>query len=522
MFHGADTEAAAAFARRCTAGARTLDELRQSLDGIVHSVHWQGPDAERLRETWSSHSAPDLERAAVMLRNRGAEMTAHADEQDAASAAEGSTTGGPLTPRTDSPTGLRQILLTTAGDAAELIGGISGRTSGTPFGFGDGGGFPGVGLTHGITGIAPGEPDPGKSIWEWLLGERDSPLPDLPGDTEKDAPQTGDPVEIDLGDLGQREEPSGTPGTPTKPANWPDDMPWPPNGPTSGQGGDGQYVYGDAGYGSAGDATTDRRPVGTAVDEGDQGGGSAGTEQGGGFAEGQWTVSGGASATEDEHSNFTVTAGGRAGVDGEVGVGAENGTGVTAEGTAEVYAEGGLTVGADGYGMGWRAGGQASAGVSYAEANEDGSSSIYTVEAHGEVDAHASHYGHRVRNEDGEATGWAMGVDVGAGASAGYSYTEEWVSPDGWLQTSTTTSDGIGKGAGVEANAVISTDEISIAVGGTLPGRGGQDTPSAFAIGVNPNKIVSDVSGGAFDADDVVAKMEEISPYNNPRMPLWA
>jgi hypothetical protein len=516
MFFGADTAGLDAFARRCAAEARALDDLRQGLEGIVRSVDWQGPDAERLRGTWSARTAPGFEHAAALLRRCGEETTAHADEQEAASAT--TSPGAAARPPTGSPgPGPLPGLL---GAAAPALGDMIGRLGAPPSPARLGPGFPGAGLSQEISGIAPGEPDPVGDIWKYLLGERDSPFP--PEDAEKEAPQTGDPVDIDLGDLGREDEPAGPPTEPTKPANWPEDMPWPPNGPATEQGDDGQYVYGDAGYGSRGDAASDERPVGTAVDEGGQGGGSAGVEQGGGFAEGRWTVSGGASATEDEHSNFTVTAGGRAGTEGEVGIGADDGTGVTVQGSAEVYAEGGVTVGADGYGVGWRAGGQTGGAVSYAETNEDGSSSIYTVEAHGEVDAHGSHYGHRVRNQDGEVTGWAMGVDVGAGASAGYSYTEERVSPEGWFRTSTTTTDGVGRGAGVEANAVISTDEISISVGGGLPVRGGADAPSGFAVGIDPNKIISDVSGGAFDADDVVATLEEVSPYRNSPLPAWA
>lgn len=288
-------------------------------------------------------------------------------------------------------------------------------------------------------------------------------------------------------------------------------MPWPPES-TAPVDEDGQYIYGDEGFGSSGDATNDPRPVGTQVDEGGQAEGGMGGPEGGTYGEGKWVVNGGASATQDDHSNFTVTAGGRAGGEARGAAGTDDGTGATAHGNAEVYAEGGLTVGRDGYGFGWRAGGEVSAGASYAQTNEDGSSSVYTVEADASAGIHSSHHANVVRNDEGEASGISAGFDIGGGASAGYNYTEERISPNGWFSSSVTTSDSVGKSAGANGNAVVSTDEISLSVGGGIPGV---DTGSlsGVAFGINPNRMVEDMSGGAFDADDVVATARNISPF---------
>lgn len=520
-FWGADTEGLLVFASSCRAGARSMSERLEVLDTAVNGVDWVGPDADQVRTRWSSEISPSMRRIVAMLETRDSEVSSHAEEQEHASTPDGSAFLG--TPPTGTAARIGQGA--TPLDAVPLshLMGVLGPPNGSAWSTGarDGSLRQGMGISSEIggSGIAPGEPDPIGSIWDWVFGKRDSPLPDLPGG-DKEEPADPVPAPGD-GDRRRDEEPPNPADGPQKPANWPDDMPWPPAGPTGEQGEDGQYVYGDEGYGSPGDATRDDRPVGTAVDEGDQGGVDVGTDDGGVAADGQWTVNGGTSVTEDEHSNFTVTAGGRAGIEGRANAGSSDGTGAGIEGSAEIYAEGGVTVGNDGYGTGWRAGGQAGGSASYAETNDDGSSSIYTVEARAEAGAHSSHYGYRVRNADGESTGWATGFSVGAGASVGYNYTEEWVSPNGWMQTSVTTSDSAGRSVGLSGNAVITTDELSISVGGGLPGMP-SDMPSGFAIGINPNKIVSDVSGGAFDADDVVKTMHEHSPYNNPRQPLWA
>lgn len=521
MFYGANTTELAAFARSCGSGAQALGDLLQSLDTIVLSAHWQGPDADSLRDTWASHAAPALGRATATLKGYSAEVTTHAEEQDAASAGEGLGAaggggGGGESAVDPAPAGWRDLSGPDPLSAFQIFGGLSGRPAPSGFFAGDGIGFEGMGLSQEIAGIAPGEPDMGGDFWDWVLGKRDSPLPDLPGDSDKESPQTGDPGDIDLGDLGHGDEPKTPPTEPTKPANWPADMPWPPTNQAPVDD-DGQYVYGDEGYGSTGDATNDDRPVGTRTDEG----GEVAVGTGGGYVKGKWGFSEGINVTEDEHGNVTVTVGSRGGAEVEAGGGSDDGTGVTATGTAEGYAEGGLTVGPDGYGIGWRAGGEVTGRGSYAETNEDGSSSIYTVEATAEAGAHASHYGHRVRNSDGEVTGWASGFDVGGGASAGYSYTEEHISPNGWFQHSTTQSESAGKSVGLSGHAVVSTDEISISVGGGIPGV---DTGpfSGASFGINPNRIVEDISGGAFDADDVVERFNEFSPYENPMMPAWA
>lgn len=506
-FWGSDTEQLTVFAQSCRVSSQSIAGRLTTLESAVLGATWVGADADRTRATWSSEISPGLARLVEMLEAYGAELVSHAEEQESASRAGGGVTGG-------DPGGLDDGIPTMPSLALGGLLGMLGRPSaaplsGNPF---DGSLLSGLDVSSeiGMPGIAPGEPDTGRSIWDWLLGKKESPLPDLPGGDKEDPV---DPVP-DPGDLvPERDEKQPNPlDGPQKPANWPDDMPWPPPGQAPSEDGDGQYIYGDEGYGGRGDATDDERPVGTWVDEGGQDGGSVGTEDGGAYAEGKWVVNGGVSVTEDDNSNFTVSAGGRAGVSGSAGAGSSDGTGLGAEGSAEIYAEAGATVGNDGHGIGGRIGGQAGGSVSYAETNEDGSSSIYTVEASAGADAHASHHGHRVRNEEGETTGWATGFDVGAGASAGYSYTEERISPGGWFQTSTTTSTGVGKEVGAEANLVLSTDEVSISLGGSIPGMP-NDMPSAGAVGINPNRIVSDLSGGAFDADDVVDKMGEFSPY---------
>ena len=534
MFYGADTEAVSAFATRCGSGARTLDELVQGLSAAVMAASWQGPDADSLRDTWSGRTAPELQRAAALLRHRGDELNAHADEQEETSAVETVGAAGPLwgQPLRAAPAlpGLGPL----ASRFGDLIGHLSTPTASSPFGPGLSAPFQGMELSQGISGIAPGGDDPRDDVdkaVDWILGrdgeEETSPVPGPPDHPEeKEEPQrTGDPVDLDdwgLGDLGEKDETPNPLDGPTKPEGWPEDMPWPPpaQGPVDDNG---QYVYGSEGYGDAGDATTDDRPVGTQVDEGD--GGRVGDDV---HAEGEWTVNGGYNVSEDDYGNHTYSHGWRIGVDGEVGGGTDDGPGATLGGTAEAYAEVGGTVGPDGVGVGMRAGAEASGSASYTEVNEDGSTTNYTVEANAEAGGHANAYGQAVRNEDGEISGAATGFDIGGGYSAGYSYTEENISPNGWFKSSHTTSQGVGKSAGAGGDFVVSTDEIGFSAGWSIPkAESGPlstiDTGplSGVSLSINPNRIVEDVSGGRFDADDVVDTVSESAAFVPAPLPLW-
>lgn len=532
MFYGADTEAVSAFATRCGSGARALDELMQGLSTAVMSASWQGPDADALRGMWSGRTTSEFRRATALLRSRGDELITHADEQDATSAVEADGDGaGPLFARPELLAPPFAGLGPLASRFSDLIGRLGAPPSPSPLDPGLSAPFQGMELSQGIFGFAPGGEDPAggadetaDKLVDWILGrdgdEETSPLPNPPDyPEEKEEPQrTGDPVDLEdwgLGDLGKGEdEPQPPFSPPVKPENWPDDMPWPPpaQGPVEDPG---QYVYGDEGYSGTGDATTDDRPVGTQVDEGD--GGSIGDDV---YAEGEWTVNGGYNTSEDEHGNLTYSHGWRIGLDGEVGAGSDGGSGVAVGGTAEAYSEVGGTVGPDGIGIGMRAGAEVGGSATYTQVNEDGSTTNYTVEANAGAGAHAHGYGHAVRNEDGEITGAATGFSVGGGYSAGYSFTEENVSPNGWFTTSTTTSEGVGKSAGAGADFVASTDEIGFSANWSIPAT---DTGplSGVSLSVNPNRIVDDLSGGRFDADDVVDTVEKGAAFVPTPLPIW-
>lgn len=88
MFCGADTRALDAFGVHSGRSARTLREARGRIDAAVGSAGWTGPDAEDFRQRWRA-LAGDIDAACADLEDRGAQASHHAEEQDAASAADG-------------------------------------------------------------------------------------------------------------------------------------------------------------------------------------------------------------------------------------------------------------------------------------------------------------------------------------------------------------------------------------------------------------------------------------------------
>ncbi|MFS0717002.1 WXG100 family type VII secretion target [Arthrobacter sp. 1P04PC] len=89
-FYGADVAQLRSLAARAGSGAGSLGSLQRRLGAeIAGSAYWQGHDAGAFRSEWDRVHAQSLARAVAGLQQMQRELTAHADQQESASAAAG-------------------------------------------------------------------------------------------------------------------------------------------------------------------------------------------------------------------------------------------------------------------------------------------------------------------------------------------------------------------------------------------------------------------------------------------------
>ncbi|GAA4524711.1 hypothetical protein GCM10023160_16670 [Brachybacterium paraconglomeratum] len=107
-FYGADTEQLRDLAGRFTDASVRIDDLLTSLQGLVRAVNWAGPDAEDFRSQFDDTHQRGASTTA-QISERGTQLSAEADEQDATSAHDGS--GSSTGIRDDNPLdAIRRIL----------------------------------------------------------------------------------------------------------------------------------------------------------------------------------------------------------------------------------------------------------------------------------------------------------------------------------------------------------------------------------------------------------------------------
>lgn len=217
--------------------------------------------------------------------------------------------------------------------------------------------------------------------------------------------------------------------------------------------------------------------------------------------------SAGTNVTTDPYGNTTATIGARGSLEAgvETQLNGPFGTGLTTSHRvgAEAYVEAGGTVGPDGYSYGAKAGSGLYASQSATLDGPFGSSSTITTDAYVGANANAYSYAHVTRNEDGQANGFTIGGGANAFAGGQVTQTYERTSPGGWFSASTSISEKVGAGAGASAGATVSTDEISVNVGGQLAVELGLGGSTSLAI--HPNQIVNTVIPGDYDIDDAIS-----------------
>ncbi len=169
----------------------------------------------------------------------------------------------------------------------------------------------------------------------------------------------------------------------------------------------------------------------------------------------------------------------------------------------EAYLEGGGTIGPDGYSYGARAGAGLYGTQDLTVDGLLGSSTSISQDYYVGANANAYSYQHVTRTDEGQINGFTVGGGANAFVGAQVTQTYESTSPLGWFSGSTSISEKAGAGVGAGAGATVSTDEISVNVGGQLAaelGLGGSTT-----LAIHPNAIVDTFTPGDYDIDDAIS-----------------
>lgn len=87
---GADVEDLRALARLFQKYATALDQTSHQLNSAIMPSRWNGPDAERFRQDWTSRIRPRISSAGAMFTDTSQKLQAQAQDQEMASAAIGS------------------------------------------------------------------------------------------------------------------------------------------------------------------------------------------------------------------------------------------------------------------------------------------------------------------------------------------------------------------------------------------------------------------------------------------------
>ncbi|WP_125776040.1 hypothetical protein [Antribacter gilvus] len=85
---GADVAALRAFAQACEKNAQRIDDAARTVDQLIRSSVWKGPNAEEFASRWSSVHRPAAQAAATAVGAMGTKLARNADLQDETSAAD--------------------------------------------------------------------------------------------------------------------------------------------------------------------------------------------------------------------------------------------------------------------------------------------------------------------------------------------------------------------------------------------------------------------------------------------------
>jgi len=82
---GADVQQLKTLGSKLQAGSNEIEQQRNTLNKVLHSTDWKGPDADRFRNEWQSQHMTALSKVAQALDEAGKKATKNANEQEQAS-----------------------------------------------------------------------------------------------------------------------------------------------------------------------------------------------------------------------------------------------------------------------------------------------------------------------------------------------------------------------------------------------------------------------------------------------------
>ena len=82
---GADVQQLKTLGSKLVAGSNEIEQQRNTLNKVLHSTDWKGPDADRFRNEWQSQHMTALQKVAQALDEAGKKATKNANEQEQAS-----------------------------------------------------------------------------------------------------------------------------------------------------------------------------------------------------------------------------------------------------------------------------------------------------------------------------------------------------------------------------------------------------------------------------------------------------
>lgn len=270
-----------------------------------------------------------------------------------------------------------------------------------------------------------------------------------------------------------------------------------------------QEFYGGPGYGGRGLVFGEDRPVGEQFLWNQTAWDGREIDNSAGILDGYAGVnySAGAGSTTDPYGNITGSVGARGsaeiGLDAHADLPGDLELDAGARAGVEAYAEAGGTIGPDGFSAGASAGSGLYGELTAELAHESSGASVGMTQSYFVgADAHATAYSHVTRSDEGEENGWTVGFDAGAFSGAAVTQEIAATSPDGWFSGSASVGAQAGYDAGLSAGGTVSTDDVSVSIGGSLAAELGLS--GATTIGVHPNAIVDSFTPGDYDLDDAI------------------
>ena len=82
---GADVQQLKTLGSKLSAGSNEIEQQRNTLNKVLHSTDWKGPDADKFRSEWNGQHVAALAKVSQALQEAGKQASRNATEQESAS-----------------------------------------------------------------------------------------------------------------------------------------------------------------------------------------------------------------------------------------------------------------------------------------------------------------------------------------------------------------------------------------------------------------------------------------------------